>query len=1143
MKKKWNRWFFPFGRGVSKINKIMRLIVIMTIACYFQATAGSYSQSKQIDFKLKNVSLVDAFDKVRSELDIDIYFQTENIPASKKVSVEIVNASLVELFDKLLEGTDLTFKIIDDNVVVLPTEVKQVQTIQNQELMVKGKVVDHTGDPLPGVNVYQASNPQNGVITGVDGSYSITLDNASEVLVFSFIGFEDQQLNVAGRTEINVTLVEENLGLDEVVVIGYGTNTKKSIVSSISQVNVDEIENVPITNITQGLAGRSPGLVIKANGGGVGKRSTITIRGGATPLVVIDGVIRSYDDFVNILPEDIEDFTILKDASATAVYGSRAANGIIQITTKAGKQKKNGQPSFEYSAGFNWATPHVFPKKLDSYNRAFHINEANRFAGLPPNYSDEILQKYKDQSDPWNYPNVDHQSEVLKNYAPEQKHNLRVQGGNEQNKYFISLGHVDQGSLYKSNAHWLKRTNFRLNQSSTIEKIGLTTKVQLDGYIQKTEHPYSSSASGYWHIFGHIQNKKPWELARNKHGLVYNIGDNPLREISEDNGYLRNGDKVMNGLLALDWKVPGIEGLSLKTTGNYNYRQQDGKNWRDEAPMYDLESTEAAPNPNKPQLTNSTDIGYRWTMQHFIDYNRSFNLHGLNALFGYEYTYGFNSYNWLSRDSYLFPIDQINPGPVSTSKNGGYEAESGRAGYIGQLKYNYATKYFVEGSFRYDGSDNFPEDKRWGLFFSGSLGWSVADEEFFKPLVEKDIFNTFKLRASYGEVGLDNWSSPYNIDRFAYMSSYSFHERSYVINGTIVPGFSEGALPSPDLTWFTSTQMNAGIDFSSLNSRLYGSLDYFFYKTVGFLYAPPALDVGYTDPLGTGLPKVSTDGEHRRAGWELQLGWKDRIGSIQYEVGGNYTHFDQLWANNPSESLEAIKNPYLRVTQQTGYYGTGYKSLGYYQGTQDIMNSPKRISSFDLTRGDIKYNDFNGDGVLDGQDFVRMGKSSFPRGNYGVYLNLKYKGLFVNTLFQGSTSFHMYLGSTIRMNDAQSGSTPVYDFQTDYWTVDNTEAKFPRLAPNSGLNGNNNNVTSDFWLINGAYIRLKDIKIGYDLKQWEWFEDHTDFISRCEIVASGQNLFTISEAKKYGMDPENADTNNYAYPLERVLSLSFNIGF
>lgn len=1015
--------------------------------------------------------------------------------------------------------------------------VTTTQPQQQQNGKVNGVVTDSNGEPLIGVSIL-VKGTSNGTITDMAGKYSINAGK-NEILEVSYIGYITQLIKPQDGT-MKIVLNEDTQKLDEVIVIGYGTSTKRSMISSVSTVKADDMANLPVTNITQGLAGRAPGLIVQGSGGGVNKKSTVSIRGGSTPLVVIDGVIRDYDDFVSLAPEDIETMSILKDASATAVYGSRASNGILQISTKQGK---TGKPRIEYNFNHSWAQPNVWPKKLDSYNIAYYKNEAARNDGLAIPYTDEDLRMYRDGSDPFGHPNTDWQKLVLNNFAPQQKHNINISGGNEVHNYYASLGNINQNSLYKNDNHYMKRTNFLLSETVNLQAIGVKANAQIDGYTQKQTHPYTESSSGYGHIFSHVQNRSPMDLGVNKYGLPYNRGDNPVAETAADAGYINKKESVINGLLNLEWNIPWVKGLKLRGKGNYRFYQKDDKEWRKSAAQYAWDAIEPI-YAAKPSLNQFIETGRSWTLQYFAEYSNSFDKHNISALGGYECSYGYGHAVGLSRDSYDFPIDQINPGPASSMKNSGSEWENGRVGWVGQLKYNYDHRYLAEGSIRYDGSDNFPKNHRWGTFFSGSLGWSIGDEAFMEAVREKNIFNMLKIRASYGQVGLDNWgdsNDKYHIARFAYLPSYNLNGMGYVVNGKYVPTFSEGGLPSPDLTWFTTNQFDVGIDFSSLNNRLYGSFDYFYYETTGYLYAPDQLYVGYTAPLGTGLPKISTDGEHRRAGFEFQLGWRDDISAFHYDVSANFTKFDQLWARDPSEALENKKNPYKRTTQQVGYAGVYYKSLGFYTDANDVYNSVKRLNSSNLTGGDLKYYDFNGDGVIDGADQTRTGKSSFPRVNYGLNINLSYKGFNFTTLFQGATSFDVYLGTGLMMADAQSGSTPFYDFQEDYWTPNNTDARFPRLLSGMAINGNNNITGSDFWLINGAYLRMKDIRISYDFKHS--LLKRVNWLNKIMLGVSGQNIFTISETTKYGLDPENGSSNRYDYPNERVFAINVNLGF
>lgn len=888
----------------------------------------------------------------------------------------------------------------------------------------------------------------------------------------------------------------------------------------------------PSTNITQSLAGRSPGIIAKG-ATGLDNRSTITIRGGGTPLVVIDGVIRSYDDFANILPEDIESMSILKDASATAVYGARAADGIIQVVTRRGKE---GVFTLEYDQRYYWSAPTYLPTKLDSYQYATTANLANANSGAAPRFSDVQLQTILDQSNPANFANTDWAKLVLKKYAEQQKHNIRLSGGDEKNRFLLSLGHMDTGSLYRNGTHDMQLTNFRLNDNFWIQNIGLKGEAQIDGYLKKTNHPFTSTSSGYGSVFSHVFQKLPLEPAVNNFGLPLGTTiDNPYVETLSDAGYQKYSAMNINGMLGLEWSVPWVKGLTYRPRFNYRSNLSDNKNFRKDPIQYEWDSTVPIA-VAKPRLYKGVTKGYEYTIQNFLGYDTKIGEHSLGFLAGYEINYWFTDHQNLNRVDYNFPIDQINPGPEEGMTNGGWEREGGRAGFVGQVKYNYLNRYFVEGSIRHDASDKFPKDKRWGTFYAGSLGWIISDEAFMRPLKEKHILDLLKFKTSYGEVGQDS-----GIGQFEYLLSYGLTSNAYIVGDRITQGFSEGAIPSLALTWYTSKQFNIGFDFESLKNRLFGSFEYFYTATTGYLAPPNPLDVGYTAPLGKALPKVKTDSEYRRAGFEMQLGWKDVIGDFKYNASVNMTTFDALWTKHYDESLEAIMNPYRRTSQQTGYYGIGYGNTRFYNSSDDILNSPKRLTSTALTAGDLRYEDFNGDGKIDGQDQTRIGKNGFPRANYGINLGFEYKGLAFNMLWQGATRFDMYMGNTV-MGTSAMGAYPLYDFQLDYWRPDNTDAKFPRLINAQSVNGQNNVVGSDFWLINGAYIRLKDFNLSYDFKR-VLLKDNYDWLRTLRLHVSGQNVLTISEATKYGLDPENGNSNFFAYPAEKVYSVGINIGF
>lgn len=1020
-----------------------------------------------------------------------------------------------------------------------------VEAIQ-QTTQIKGTVIDNTGFGVIGAAVV-VKGTTNGTVTDFDGNFVIDA-KVGDMLEISYVGYKTVTIKATAQP-MNITMEEDTEQLDEVVVVGYSSTSKRDLIASVSTVKAEQISNMPVANIAQGLAGRSPGLIVTASGGGINSRPTISIRGGGDPIYVIDGVIRSVDDFANLAPDDIEAMSILKDASATAVYGSRATNGIVQVVTKKGKA---GKATVEYDFNMSLAQPSIWPEKMSAYDRAIYANIARENDGVEPLYNQEGLNHFKNGTDPLNFADTDWRKLVMNDWAPQQKHTIRLTGGNESNRYYVSLGHIDQNSMYKNDNHWMKRTNFRLAQTSNIEAIGLQVNATIDGYRQHQTHPYTSTASEYYHVFSHITNKYPTTPGLNKYGLPYNVADNPVAETAKDAGYNRTISNVINGKGELIWSVPWVEGLKVRAASNYRYYSNSTKKWRKDAAIYDWDS-ESPQYANKPLLRYESSNGYAFTNQAFVEYAKEFGKHNVSALAGFEQYYEKNEGYWLQRDNYSFDIPQIGVGDANTQTNGGLleekdayenksypaETEAGRAAWIGQVKYNYDNKYYVEGSIRHDGSDRFAPGKRWGTFFSGSLGWVVTAEEFMQDLVDRNILNSLKLRASYGETGQDE-----SAGRYSYMTNYNYSAQAFVMNGQYQPGFTEGILASPDLTWYTTRQFDLGFDFASLNSRLYGSFDYFYYQTTGYLTNPTA-ESYLNQVIGVAMPKIKSNSEHRRGGVEIQLGWRDNIGDFKYDIAGNFTYFNELWALNEGESQSSVRNPYQRSQQQKGYYGLMYKNLGYYTSAEDVYNSAGIINSYNsgyLTAGDIKYEDTNGDGQITGEDKRRLGHAVKPRGQFGLNINLSYKGFYFSTLFQGSTSFNMYLSSSIGMQTGQAGVMPVaYDHQTDFWTPDNRNAQYPRLMSNTGLNANNNYESSDFWLIDGAYVRMKDFQFGYDFKYS--LLKKVGWLSRCKVGISGQNLFVLSESAKYGLDPENSDTGGYGYPIERTLAFTLNLGF
>jgi TonB-linked SusC/RagA family outer membrane protein len=989
---------------------------------------------------------------------------------------------------------------------------------------ISGTVTDTEGEPLAGVNIMERGTT-NGVSTDADGKFTLRVKTGATLQV-SYIGFIMQNVPVGGQTQLQITLHEDTQLLDEVIVTGYGSTSRRNLTTSISTIDAGKIKNLPVASVTDALAGRTAGLIVTRSGGGINKKSAISIRGGGTPIVVINGFVSPYQDFENLNSDDIESISLLKDASSAAVYGARAGDGVIVITTKSGTKGLQ----VEYSYNRSWSEPIYMAETLSSYEIASEMNTLYGRYGLDPQWRDDEVEKFRTGSDPYNYPNTNWHKLLLRQAASEDKHSMALRGGSEFNKYYVSLQAYDQGSLYKANSSWLKRYNVTMNETSEFKDIGLRLNFGMNAYLLDVRFPNFAQ----WGIWSHIQNKTPMILGYNQYGQLYSTTDNPAAELSMEGGYSKSAMKIITGLFNAEWDVYGVEGLTLRAGGNYRIGTLNDKNWDRLAPEYDLEG-----NPGVERTTNLTYSNYdykQYTLQFFGNYKRSFldETHNVSATFGFESNYNFSQYLMARRREYLFMIDQLGAGPSSTMENGGNEAEAGRAGFVGQLDYNFKKKYYINGSFRHDGSDLFPEDRRWGTFLAGTVAYAISEEPFFQPLKDRNILNFLKFRTGYGQIGLDS-----GVGRFSYLSSYGLNERGYVLGGSIVPTFSEGNLVSDAITWYTRNTFNVALDFTTFNERLGGTFEYFYIQTKGFLTSPSS--VLYTDPLGLALPQIKSDGEHRRAGYEFSLSWKDKTGDLTYEVGGNFTYFDQLIAVAYNEDLAAQKNPYNRQVQQRGYWGHGLQNQGYYKSSDDVLNSPHREGSFDLVAGDIKYGDTNGDGFINSADERRIGKNSFPRGNYGIFANLNYKGAFANILFQGATSRDLYLEDRLRGQSTGGLTALLYPYQLDYWMPDNRNANYPRMTPNANYNGQNNFATSDFWMVNARYIRLKSLQIGYDFRSI--MRDHLKWIHRLDVVLSGQNVFTFSPITKFKLDPENGSTNNYDYPLERIWSISVNVGF
>lgn len=998
-------------------------------------------------------------------------------------------------------------------------------TVSAQTQTIKGTVVDASSEPIIGASVL-VEGTTNGSITDLDGNFNLMNVPSTGKLVVSFVGYQTQTVDIKGQTVFKLVLQEDSKLIDEVVVIGYGTTSTRKMASAVTAVKGEKLQDLPFTSVTASLAGRATGVIVQSSGGEPGSTPSISIRGGGSPLYVIDGVVSDSWDFNTLNPNDIESLSILKDAASLAVYGSRAANGIVMVKTKQGGK---GKTAVTYTFNAEFSQPTKLLEKTRAYDYAYHQRLASINDGINESditFTPEVLDIIKNQTDPYRYADTDWLGEGLKSVAPQYKHTVALSGSGDKVNYYISLGMLDQGSIYTSDALNYNRYTVRSNINTTFDKIGLKVSLNLNGAYEKKEYP-SFSAQKIWED---LYNQSPLNSAYNPDGTYAATTDHPLVEMDKRSGYDRNYGKFINTQVMADWTLPWVKELTLGAMFNYRLNDSHLKNFSTKAPQYNQDGTVYP--IGKPTLTEKGYWGEAYNFELSAAYVKTFaEKHSIDAKFVYTVSeadgWNFNAY----RGEYLSTVvDQLFAGAADTQQNGGNSDEEGRMGFVGRLKYDYSNRYIVEGSFRYDGSDNFAPGHRWGFFPSGAVAWAVTEEPFFKEW-DQHVIDLIKVRASYGQTGTES-----GVNRFGYLSTYNMDEKKIVIGGKLQAGFSEGDLVSPALlSWYQVNSLNYGLDMAFLKNRLTGTFDYFYYVTKGGLMSPGDR---YITPLGKKLPQIKSDSEQRREGVELTMRWKDTTPrKLTYEVGFNMTYFNTLWKVKADEGMTSLMNPYKRQTNQTDYYGLGLLDTGLYQNIEDILNSPRRTGSTQTKLGDIGYQDVNGDGKIDSEDQVRLGMPTMPHFTYGIDFSLNYEGFTLSGLFYGTGKRFMTLGDRYQKGE---GKYLYYANQLNYWREDNTGADFPRISMTSGVNGNNNQQGSTYWMRNASYFRLKNLQLSYDfkyklLRKCSWLQ-------MCRVNLAGSNLFTISGIDKF-FDPETASTSGDGYPVQRVYSVGLTIGF
>lgn len=1122
---------------------------------YFQNKEILRSVNPTITININQLSLDETLQEIAKKAKVGIYFDAELLPKGT-VSFNFNEMSLSDILNTVLAGTDLGVYTTGRNILL--KEKSTTDPITNEErlaaselnITVSGKVIDaQSGEALPGVNVVVkqpegATGSQVGTITNLDGQYELTVPDGIDVLIFSYIGYQRLEVSIDGRTEIDVQLEQDIQMMEDLVVVGYGSQREGSVISAVSHINAESIQTTTSSSLAQKIQGKIPGLQIRQNSGQPGSFDTnINIRGfGGAPLYIIDGIPRGGgSEFQRLNPNDIESISVLKDASA-AIYGVRAANGVIIVTTKKGHESET---QFSYSGAFGAQTPTDIPDMSTASQWAQIRNDAAILGTGNPFFSREILQNYIEGVP--GYQNTNWYDATMKNRAMQSSHNLSASGGNERVQYHISGSNYNEEGLLKTDAINYNRYSIRSNITAQLTDHFEAT-VLMSGVVGNRKTPVDDFFNIYKGTRNTLPTEQPYANGNRDYPAVVSSELNPVVLSNPGaTGYNEHTDKIIQSSLGLKYDAPFLEGLSMQATFGYDYNTYFNKILNKSFPLYTYDADNDEYDSYLQRQGSEAIYNYdsdfdRFTFQGQIAYETTVREnHNFQGLLVYEQQQTWSKWTRAKRYYDFYTNDQINFGGLDDQETGGLENETARLSYVGRFNYDFKNRYLFEFAFRQDGSFRYHPDERWGFFPVGSVGWRISEENFLRNI---RWLTDLKLRASYGVVGEDAGNPFQYIAGFSTTGGGGYE----FVNGEYTVGTASPEIVNNSLTWFTSHILDVGFDLTLFNGKFDLEFDVYQRDRDGLL---AHRNVSLPNTFGGKLPQENLNKDQVR-GLDLAIGYNGFIRDFEYGIQGNFNYAR-------TKDIYVERGPFLNSMDRwrSGHSGRyddvewGYDYGGQFQNTEEIINAPVQNGDQGNLRelpGDYRYIDVNNDGVIDGNDTQPLFWDGTPKMFYGLTLRGAWKGFDINMLFQGAAKYSIRFEELYAEILAYKGlNTPAYFF--DRWRkadpYDPNSEWISGEWPSSRLNSDVGMLyaESKVWRRDASYVRLKSMELGYNFQPTLLSQVGLDGL---RIYVNAHNIFTITDPFVKPFDPEKIEgayNAGFNYPLQRSFNFGININF